>query len=120
MVVIEGVVTHGRELGQSIGFPTANISIPADLEVKNGVYMSCVEVDGVVYKSMSNLGCSPSIGGTERRLETHIFDFGDSLYGKVIRVELLRKIRDEQKFNSIDALVEQIKRDKEIILKLNK
>ena len=117
MVVIEGVVEHGRRLGRQLGFPTANLPVPADLPADDGVYESRVTVDGVTYRAMSNLGRNPSVGEVERRLETHIFDFEGSLYGRAIRVELVRKIRDERKFASVEALREQIERDREEILK---
>lgn len=119
MTIIEGIVVRGRELGHRLGFPTANILVSSDLDIENGVYISSVEVDGVRYKSMSNLGNSPTVSGAERRLETHIFDFEGNLYGRSLRVELYGKIRDEQKFDSLEALVRQIEIDKTIILKIN-
>jgi len=100
-----------------MGFPTANIEADAALDARDGVYASRVEVDGRMYDAMSNLGRNPSVGGTERRLETHIFDFEGLLYGRLLRVELLEKIRDERKFASIEELRAQIERDKEYILK---
>ncbi|WP_418990798.1 riboflavin kinase [Alistipes sp.] len=117
-VVIEGVVEHGRRLGRELGFPTANLSVPDDLAVEDGVYASCAEVAGRRYRAMSNLGRNPSVGGAERRLETHIFDFSEPLYGRTLRVELLRKIRGERRFESIEALRAQIESDKKEILNL--
>ena len=76
------------------------------------------EVGGKVYDAMSNLGRNPSVGGVERRLETHIFDFRGELYGRRLRVELLEKIRDERRFASVEELRGQIARDKEYILGL--
>ena len=73
LAVIEGCVEHGRRLGRELGFPTANLSVPDDLSLDDGVYRSRVEVAGRRYDAMSNLGRNPSVGGTERRLETHIF-----------------------------------------------
>lgn len=116
--VIEGVVEHGRRLGRELGFPTANISVPEDVVAEDGVYASCVEMEGVRYRAMSNLGCNPSVGGRKRRLETHIFDFDGSLYGRTLRVELLQKIRDEQYFSSVEELRVQIAKDKVYILNL--
>lgn len=74
LAVIEGCVEHGRRLGRELGFPTANLSVPDDLALDDGVYRSRVEVAGRSYDAMSNLGRNPSVGGTERRLETHISD----------------------------------------------
>ena len=117
-VVIEGIVAHGRRLGRELGFPTANLPAGADAPAEDGVYASEAEVDGVRYRTMSNLGSNPSVGGRERRLETHLFGFEGSLYGRRLRVRLLRKIRDERRFDSVEELRAQIEKDKEHILKL--
>ena len=117
--VIEGVVKHGRRLGRELGFPTANLAVPADIVAADGVYRSRAEVAGKTYDAMSNLGRNPSVGGVERRLETHIFGFSGELYGRLLRVELLEKIRDERKFATVEELRAQIEKDKEYILKLN-
>ena len=114
--VIEGVVESGRQLGRELGFPTANLTVPADLQLADGVYRSRVEFDGRWYDAMSNLGCNPSVGGSERRLETHIFDFTGQLYGCRLRVELLERIRDERTFSSLEELREQIATDRAAIL----
>ncbi len=117
-VIIEGIVAHGRRLGRELGFPTANLPAGADAPAEDGVYASEAEVDGVRYRAMSNLGSNPSVGGRERRLETHLFGFEGSLYGRRLRVRLLRKIRDERRFDSVEELRAQIEKDKEHILKL--
>ena len=117
-VTIEGVVEHGRRLGRELGFPTANMAVPDSVMAADGVYYSRVEVDGTRYDAMSNLGSNPSVGGAVRHLETHIFGFGGSLYGRTLRVELVRKIRDERRFATIGELRAQIARDKEYILEL--
>ena len=117
-VTIEGVVEHGRRLGRELGFQTANMAVPDSVTAADGVYYSRVEVDGTRYDAMSNLGSNPSVGGAVRHLETHIFGFGGSLYGRTLRVELVRKIRDERRFATIGELRAQIARDKEYILEL--
>ena len=117
-VTIEGVVEHGRRLGRELGFPTANMAVPDSVTAADGVYYSRVEVDGTRYDAMSNLGSNPSVGGAVRHLETHIFGVGGSLYGRTLRVELVRKIRDERRFATIGELRAQIARDKEYILEL--
>lgn len=116
-VTIGGVVEHGRRLGRELGFPTANLPVPDGVGAADGVYRSRAEVDGTVYDAMSNLGRNPSVGGTQRRLETHLFGFEGSLYGRTLHVELLERIREERTFPTIEALREQIARDKEYILK---
>lgn len=115
MLVIEGVVIGGNQLGRKLGFPTANIALQDDLEVENGVYISKVYVEGVEYGAMTNVGVRPSVDGSRRLLETHLFGFEGSLYGLTLRVELLEKIRDEKRFSSVEELKEQIERDREIV-----
>lgn len=117
LAVIEGCVEHGRRLGRELGFPTANLSVPDDLALDDGVYRSRVEVAGRRYDAMSNLGRNPSVGGTERRLETHILGFTGELYGCRLRVELLQRIRGERKFASVEELRSRIEQDREEILK---
>ena len=117
-MTIEGVVEHGRRLGRELGFPTANMAVPDSVTAADGVYYSRAEVDGTLYDAMSNLGSNPSVGGAVRHLETHIFGFGGSLYGRTLRVELVRKIRDERRFATIGELRAQIARDKKYILEL--
>jgi riboflavin kinase/FMN adenylyltransferase len=104
MSVVEGVVIGGNRLGRKLGFPTANIAINDNLAVDNGVYCSRVYVEGEVYVAMTNVGVRPSVDGSKRLLETHLFGFEGLLYGLTLRVELLEKIRDERKFSSVDEL----------------
>ena len=112
----EGDVIQGHQFERRLGYPTAKIVVPAMLDVTAGVYWSRVQLEGVWYDAMSNLGCNPSVGGSERRLETHIFGYEGVLYGCRIRVELLEKIREERKFDSLDELRNQIARDRESVL----
>ena len=111
MVIVEGVVIGGNRLGRKLGFPTANIAIDDDLAVENGVYSSKVVVEGEEYVAMTNVGVRPSVDGTKRLLETHLFGFEGLLYGLKLRVELYDKIRDEKKFSSVNELREQIEKD---------
>lgn len=110
-VVIEGTVVHGRQLGRRLGFPTANLAVPDALEARDGVYLSEAEVDGQLYGAMSNLGRNPSVGGTERRLESYLFGFEGELYGRRLRIRLLRRLREERKFASVEELQRQIEAD---------
>lgn len=118
--VIEGEVEHGRRLGRRLGFPTANLPVPEDLEIPDGVYRSRVEIEGRSYAAMSNLGRNPSVGGVARRLETHLFGFRGELYGRRLRVELLERIRGEQTFATTEELRAQILRDEAQILSLER
>ena len=118
MQIIEGVVVGGNRLGRKLGFPTANIALSDDFAVENGVYASKVVVDGEEYSAMTNIGVRPSVDGSKRLLETHLFGFTGLLYGLKLRVELLEKIRDEKKFASVGELREQIAKDSNDIKKL--
>ena len=119
MLVIEGIVIGGNRLGRKLGFPTANIALTEDSLVENGVYASRVYLEsGESYSAMTNVGVRPSVDGTKRLLETHLFDFDGSLYDLKLRVELLEKIRDEKKFDSVDELRDQIAKDSKRVKEL--
>lgn len=115
-VVIRGIVERGRQLGQELGFPTVNLALPPIMCVADGVYRSEVRVGERRYDAMSNVGNNPSVGGTERRLETHLFDFSGNLYGCQIEVRLLEKIRDEERFDTLEELRQQLEKDKQLII----
>ena len=111
-MIIEGIVVHGNSLGGRMGFPTANIEADASLDARDGVYASRVEVDGRMYDAMSNLGYKPTVDSRRRLLETNIFGFEGDLYGRRLRVELLRFIRPERRFGSVEELFRQIGDDR--------
>ena len=118
---VSGTVSAGDRRGRTIGIPTANLQPPTDrLLPLNGVYVTRTTVgrgdNAVRYGSVTNLGTRPTVNGSDQRLETHLFDFpahGEraELYDVEISVEFLDRIRDEQRFDSIDALVAQIHAD---------
>lgn len=110
---IEGVVVEGRRLGRELGFPTANVAVDG-VEIERGVYLSKVVVEGVEYRAVTNVGTNPTVGEVVRRSESYILGFEGDLYGKTICVELIEKLRDERKFESVEALREQIERDIEL------
>lgn len=114
MIVIEAEVIHGRKIGRALGFPTANMSLEG-YDVARGVYRSEVVIDGVKYRAMSNVGVRPSVGGKELLLETHVIDYSGDLYGRVLSVCLVEKLRDEKRFASIGDLKEQLMRDYNMI-----
>ena len=118
MLIVEGVVIGGNRLGRKLGFPTANIAIDEAFDVENGVYCSKVVVQGEEYVAMTNIGVRPSVDGSKRLLETHLFGFQGLLYGLKLRVELYEKIRDEKKFDSVEELRKQIEKDSNQIKKL--
>lgn len=114
-IEIEGVVINGNALGRTIGFPTANMNIADGTIIENGVYRSKIDIDGKTYDAMSNVGTRPSVDGTTRLLETHVLNFNGNLYGRRLKLRLLEKIRDEVKFSSIEALQQQLLRDRDYV-----
>lgn len=111
---IRGIVIPGNRLGRTIGFPTSNITIDEEMVTPaNGVYITFCTYNGVNYPSITNVGIKPTIGSSNagKNMETHIFYFNKEIYGKQIRVEFLEKIRDEIKFENIEELASQIKKD---------
>lgn len=110
---ITAEVVSGRRVGNTIGFPTANIHPERYLVLPaNGVYITKTLLDGKLYNSMTNVGYNPTFEDVkEKTVETHIIDFNQDIYGKKIEVFFLKKIRDEKKFKSVDLLVEQIAKD---------
>lgn len=109
-----GTVVKGRQLGRTIGFPTANISIKEDYKLlpKNGVYVVQAEIEGEKYFGMMNIGTRPTIDGTTQSVEVYILNFNEEIYDSVITVDVLKFIREEKKFDSLDHLKEQIEKDK--------
>ena len=105
----------GDKRGRTLGFPTANLAVaPEKLVPASGVYAVGVSLNGTAYKGMMNVGLCPTFGGkTERRLEVHILDFDADIYGETLTVHLRRRLRDEQRFPSVEALVSQLHRDAE-------
>ncbi len=109
---IAGEVVVGNRLGRTIGFPTSNIMIDETMVTPpNGVYVTYCIYNGVKYPSITNVGIKPTVGTFKKNMETHIFNFDKELYGKKIKVEFIKKTRDEVKFQSIEELSAQIARD---------
>ncbi len=106
---IAGEVVVGNRLGKKIGFPTSNLNIDDRMvSPPNGVYITQSFYNGVCYPSITNVGCKPTIGEYQKNVETHIFNFEKELYGKMIRVEFLQKLRDERRFSSVEELSKEI------------
>ncbi|HEX3028071.1 MAG TPA: bifunctional riboflavin kinase/FAD synthetase [Clostridia bacterium] len=110
---INGEVHSGRRIGNTMGFPTANITPENYLILpNNGVYITKTLLEGTLYSSVTNIGRNPTFEGLERvSIETHILDFDKDIYGKKIEVFFISKVRGEKKFENKDALVKQIERD---------
>ena len=114
-----GVVVAGNHLGRTIGFPTANMRLyePLKLLPGNGVYFVEVESLGRVFKGMCNIGTRPTVNaGSDRTVETNIFDFDEDIYGLDLRVTFLRKIREERRFDSLESLKAQLVLDRQACL----
>jgi len=109
--VVDGRVVEGEKRGRTLGFPTANLATEWELLPRVGVYATLAHFEGARYPSMTNVGTRPTFGENELLIETHIFDFDRDIYGKSLTVEFVDRIRDEQKFAGVDALVAQIKKD---------
>jgi riboflavin kinase/FMN adenylyltransferase len=111
---IEGRVVRGKKLGRTLGYPTANIRLQGRKPALMGIYATWIHGVGPrPIAGVSSLGTRPTVNGREPLLEAHLFDFDGDLYGKAIRVEFVRKLRDEEKFDGLDALVAQMDQDAE-------
>lgn len=107
-----GTVIVGNKLGRSLGYPTSNLAIDESMVTPpDGVYVTLASHGGKSCPSITNLGRKPTIGNHERSIETHIFNFNKELYGKQIRIEFLKRLRGEKKFESIEELSNQIRKD---------
>ncbi|MEI8033155.1 MAG: bifunctional riboflavin kinase/FAD synthetase [Chlorobiaceae bacterium] len=116
--VISGKVVEGRKLGREIGFPTVNLELsdPDKLLPRAGVYHARTTIDGKSCTAMMNIGVRPTISAdTEKKVEAHILGFSGDLYGTALRFSLLHFIRDECKFASLEALKEQLEKDKKTV-----
>jgi len=110
---LKGEVVHGAKKGRMIGYPTANINTGEYLVPKTGVYATLTNVDGVWYQSMSSVGHNPTLNcRVDVSVESNIFDFDRDIYGKVIELKFIKRLRDELKFTSVEALIAKIDQDK--------
>jgi riboflavin kinase/FMN adenylyltransferase len=109
---IAGKVVRGQQLGRKLGYPTANLRTGGKTPPLGGIYATRVHGAGLEdWPSVSSLGTRPTIDGAERLLEAHLFDFDGDLYGRRIEVEFVAKLRDEMRFDGLDALTTQMDRD---------
>ncbi len=112
---LAGKVVNGKQLGGKIGFPTANIAIQENYKLipKTGVYVVKSKINNELFFGMMNIGNRPTVDGKDQTIEVHFFDFNQNIYDQEISVNLLYFVRDEQKFESINDLKNQLKTDKE-------
>lgn len=117
---INGQVVKGQQLGNTIGFPTANIKIPETYKLipKNGAYVIKAIHHKIVYYGMLNIGNRPTVNGKDKTIEAHLFNFDLDIYDDEIKIEFLDFLRDETKFYSVEDLKEQLHKDKKASLKI--
>ena len=119
---LHGKVVEGRHVGRKMGYPTANVEVSDanKLIPKHGVYAVNIKIDGETFGGMLSIGSCPTFNqnADNRSIEVNIFDFDDDIYNKEITLAFIGKIRDEQKFNDANALIEQLKKDKHAALEI--
>lgn len=117
---LRGTVVHGKQLGRTLGFPTANIApaSPATLVPAAGVYAADIHIDGdpTARRAMLNVGDCPTVGGREFTIEAHIIGFDEDIYGRCVTIDFLSRLRDEQRFGCLEELRLQLGRDREAAL----
>ena len=113
---LSGTVVTGKQLGRTIGIPTANLLYPPELvTLPYGVYACQVETEGKIYTAVTNIGTRPTVSGEGVTAESWLLDFSGELYGKELEISFLRYLRPEQKFPDLSGLQKQIQKDKEIV-----
>ena len=118
--ILNGLVIHGDKLGSTIGFPTANLQIEEAYKLIPGigVYAVKVNIEGSIYNGMMNIGYRPTVDGQNKKIEVHVLDFNKKIYDEKICITFIEKIRDEQKFNSLDELKQQLKKDRNTVSRI--
>jgi riboflavin kinase / FMN adenylyltransferase len=109
---VDGAIVEGRKRGRELGFPTANLQTENELVPPNGVYATIMTIDGVVHGGVTNIGLRPTFGETTPTIETHVLDYSGNLYGHTVRLAFVQRLRDERRFEDVDALRAQIDADK--------
>jgi riboflavin kinase/FMN adenylyltransferase len=111
---LSGKVVRGRGRGRGFGFPTANLSVadPQKLIPLNGVYAVSAVVRGKTHQAICNIGTRPTVGGVRRTIETYILDFDSDVYGENLRIEIVERMRDEVKFDSVQFMIGQMEKDR--------
>lgn len=111
--MLTGQVEKGKQLGRKLGYATANLAIKEDYKLipKNGVYVAKSVINSKTYYGMMNIGTNPTVGGQNQTIETHFFEWKGELYGQTLQIELLKRIRSEEKFANTEELVKAMKKD---------
>ena len=118
--MLTGEVVKGKNLGEKIGFPTANLNVKETYKLvpKTGAYVVKSIIENTPVYGMMNIGFRPTVSGINQTIEIHFFDFNQNLYGKIIQVAALRFLRNEQKFESVEALQQQLIKDQQKALEI--
>lgn len=109
---VDGTIVEGKRRGRELGFPTANLETQNELVPPNGVYATIMTIDGVVHGGVTNIGMRPTFGETAPTIETHVLNFSGDLYGHNVRLAFVQRLRDERRFEDVDALKAQIDADR--------
>lgn len=111
---LSGYVIKGKQIGRTIGFPTANIQLGVDYKLipQTGVYAVYVKIGDKRFKGMLNIGFRPTVAGSEKTIEVHLLDFNEDIYGEELEIQLVKRLRDETKFANLEELKAQITKDK--------
>jgi len=113
--MLTGTVTKGKGLGRQINFPTANLFVEESYKLipKNGVYVVNANINGKLVHGMMNIGFNPTVNGTKKSIEVHFFDFEQDLYQHTIQINILQRLRNEHKFDTVEKLQQQLKKDRD-------
>ncbi len=119
---LTGTVNKGKGIGRTLNFPTANILVEETYKLipHNGVYVVKSRINDKIVYGMMNIGTNPTVNGKNQSIEVHFFDVSENLYGKSLKIEFLQRLRDEQKFKDIEALKNQLVKDKTHSLRIIK
>ena len=114
--MLTGTIVKGKGIGKTLGYPTPNIQIEEAYKLipKNGVYIVKTNFKGITYFGMMNIGTNPTVGGKSQTIETYFFNMDTDLYGSKMTIQMLKRIRDEKKFASVDQLIEAMQNDEKI------
>ncbi|MBT4088505.1 MAG: bifunctional riboflavin kinase/FAD synthetase, partial [Deltaproteobacteria bacterium] len=108
---IGGVIKEGKKLGHTLGFPTINLEPDVLLPLRKGVYTCQIQLKERSINGVCNVGYNPTFNGTALKVEAHLFDFNENIYGEHVNIMPIQFLRDETKFDSIEALKTQIRKD---------
>ena len=112
-ILLTGTVITGKKLGRTLGYPTANLDIKENYKLipANGVYVVSAYIEDVLVYGMMNIGTNPTVGGTQRTIETYFFNFEGDLYDKTLQIRLHKRLRDEKKFDALAELIRAMRQD---------